>query len=75
MRSPAQFLDHSIKRNQPQWETSPPKKKKLDVTEEDKDLDTQSKPDISLFLINTRFSKDEFDSTIESEEEEDDRGG
>ena len=69
MKSPAQFLDHSVKRNLPQWEASPPKKKKLDVTEEDQDLETKSKPDISLFLIDTRFSRDEFDSTIESEEE------
>ena len=72
MKGPAQFLDRPGKRNMPSWETSPNKKNKLDVTEEDLDVVSESKHDFSIVLIDTRFSQDEIDSTVESLNDDDD---
>ena len=71
MKNPAQLPDHrlAVKRNLPQRETSPNKKKKLDVTEEE--METENKHNSSVFLIDTRFCNDtELNSTVESSEEE-----
>ena len=72
MKNPAQFLDNpvSIKRNMmSQWETSPNKKKKIDVSEEEQE--TEKKHNSSVFLIDTRFCQDsELDSTVESTDDE-----
>ena len=50
MKNPAQFLDNpvSIKRSMSQWETSPNKKKKIDVSEEEQK--TEKKHNSSVFI-------------------------
>ena len=57
MKSPAQFLDHSVNRNMHQWETSPNKKMKLNITEEYQSLDSEGKHNFTLFWLTQDVAK------------------